>query len=326
MTSLSIKEIALDQQQHHEDVFPLVYAAEDSLPTLPQVHEWLGENKERLLEQLSRHGAILFRGLPVNSDSDFDSVIQSFGLTNFTYAESLSNAVRSNRTERVFTANEAPATVSIFLHHEMAQTPVYPSKLFFYCEQAAHSGGATPLCRSDVLLQELEKQAPEFVVACAEKGVRYSNVMPNSDDPESGQGRSWRSTLSTDDKSAAEDKLRKLCYQWEWLEQDSLRVTTAVLSAVRGTDNGRQVFFNQLIAAFRGWKDARNATEKSIRFGDDSAISTQAMGKAIHIGDELSFDIPWQSGDVALVDNFLVMHGRRPFEGQRRVLASLIAD
>ena len=50
------------------------------------------------------------------------------------------------------------------------------------------------------------------------------------------------------------------------------------------------------------------------------------MAKAIHIGDELSFDIPWQSGDVALVDNFLVMHGRRPFEGQRRVLASLIAD
>jgi alpha-ketoglutarate-dependent taurine dioxygenase len=326
MTSLSIQEIALDQQQHYEDVFPLVYASENSLSTLTQVHEWLGENKERLLEQLSRHGAILFRGLPVNSDSDFDSVIQSFGLKNFTYAESLSNAVRRNRTERVFTANEAPASVSIFLHHEMAQTPVYPSKLFFYCEQAAHSGGATPLCRSDILLQELTKQAPEFVAACLKLGVRYSNVMPNIDDLESGQGRSWRSTLSTDDKSAAEDKLRKLGYQWEWLEQDSLRVTTAVLPAVRETDNGRQVFFNQLIAAFRGWKDTRNATEKSIRFGDDSAISTQAMAKAIHIGDELSFDIPWQSGDVALVDNFLVMHGRRPFEGQRRVLASLIAD
>lgn len=326
MTSLSIQEIALDQQQHYEDVFPLVYASENSLSTLTQVHEWLGENKERLLEQLSRHGAILFRGLPVNSDSDFDSVIQSFGLKNFTYAESLSNAVRRNRTERVFTANEAPASVSIFLHHEMAQTPIYPSKLFFYCEQAAHSGGATPLCRSDILLQELTKQAPEFVAACLKLGVRYSNVMPNIDDLESGQGRSWRSTLSTDDKSAAEDKLRKLGYQWEWLEQDSLRVTTAVLPAVRETDNGRQVFFNQLIAAFRGWKDTRNATEKSIRFGDDSAISEEAMAKAIQIGDELSFDMPWQSGDVVLVDNFLVMHGRRPFEGQRRVLASLIAD
>ncbi|GJM13455.1 MAG: syringomycin biosynthesis enzyme [Pseudohongiella sp.] len=316
----------MDQQQQHDDVFPLVYASDDSSSTLSQAQLWVAENKGRLLEQLSRHGAILFRGLPVNSDQDFDGLIQSFGLKNFTYAESLSNAVRRNRTERVFTANEAPASVSIFLHHEMAQTPIYPSKLFFYCEQAAERGGATPLCRSDVLLKELANQAPEFVEACRSKGVRYSNVMPAVDDPESGQGRSWRSTLSTEDKLAAEAKLRKLGYEWQWLEQDSLRVTTAVLPAISETENGRQVFFNQLIAAFRGWKDTRNAAEKSIRFGDDSEISSEAMAKAIAIGDELSFDIPWQTGDVALVDNFLVMHGRRPFEGQRRVLASLIAD
>jgi hypothetical protein len=31
-------------------------------------------------------------------------------------------------------------------------------------------------------------------------------------------------------------------------------------------------------------------------------------------------------GDVALVDNFLAMHGRRPFSGTRKVLASLIAS
>ena len=49
------------------------------------------------------------------------------------------------------------------------------------------------------------------------------------------------------------------------------------------------------------------------------------MAVAIDIADELTFDIPWQSGDVALVDNFLAMHGRRPFEGQRKVLASLVS-
>ncbi len=326
MNALPIEEITLKRQQQYSDIFPLAYAAKEQGLELADVHEWIRENKGRLLEQLSQHGAILFRGLPVNSDVDFDSVIRSFGLKNFTYAESLSNAVRRNRTERVFTANEAPASVSIYLHHEMAQTPIYPSKLFFYCEQAASSGGATPLCRSDILLQELEKQAPRFVADCAEKGVRYSNVMPGLDDPESGQGRSWRSTLSTDDKTAAEDKLRKLGYEWLWLEQDSLRVTTPVLPAIRETSSGRKVFFNQLIAAFRGWSDTRNAAEKSIRFGDNSQISAEAMAEAIALGDELSFDIPWQTGDVALVDNFLVMHGRRPFEGQRRVLASLIAD
>lgn len=323
---ISVEVVQLDAQQQYGEVFPLVYLGDGAAIDLVQVQEWVAKNKERLLEELIRHGAILFRGLPLSSDADFDAVIQSFGLQNFTYAESLSNAVRRNRTERVFTANEAPASVSIYLHHEMAQTPIYPSKLFFYCEQAPESGGATPLCRSDILLEELERVAPEFVADCREKGVRYSNVMPGSDDPESGQGRSWRSTLSTDSQAEAEDKLRRLGYEWQWQDNDSLRVTTAVLPAVRVTDGGREVFFNQLIAAFRGWRDVRNTPEKSIRFGDDTEISSEAMARAIQIGDDLSFDIPWQTGDMALVDNFLVMHGRRPFTGQRRILASLIAN
>ena len=71
-------------------------------------------------------------------------MMRSFDQENFSYAGSLSNAVRHNRTERVFTANEAPPDVSYF-HHEMAQTPVFPSKLAFYCEQAPTVGGATPV-------------------------------------------------------------------------------------------------------------------------------------------------------------------------------------
>ena len=50
------------------------------------------------------------------------------------------------------------------------------------------------------------------------------------------------------------------------------------------------------------------------------------MQIAIDLADDLSFDLALQTGDVALIDNYLVMHGRRPFVGERRVLASLVAD
>jgi alpha-ketoglutarate-dependent taurine dioxygenase len=49
------------------------------------------------------------------------------------------------------------------------------------------------------------------------------------------------------------------------------------------------------------------------------------MALAVAMAEELTVDLQWQQGDVALVDNLRVMHGRRPFEGKRRVLASLIA-
>ena len=85
-------------------------------------------------------------------------------------------------------------------------------------------------------------------------------------------------------------------------------------------------FFNQLIAAFRGWSVAPNDSRKAISFGDDTEIPDDAMQRVSDLADGLSFDVAWQTGDVALVDNFLVMHGRRPFSGKRCVLVSLVSD
>ncbi|MDB4428068.1 TauD/TfdA family dioxygenase [Porticoccaceae bacterium] len=325
MAHLNVETINLPEQQAYAaSAFPLLLSAAQ-VAGKSAISDWIAEHRDYIEDQLALTGAILFRGFGLVNDRDFDDFIRAFDWPNFTYAESLSNAVRRNRTELVFTANEAPPTVAIFLHHEMAQTPVYPSKLFFFCEQAAESGGATPICRSDILLQQLREKLPDFVADCENKGVRYSQTMPLEEDLDSGQGRSWQSTLSAGNREQAETKLRNLNYDWQWQDDGSLSVTTPVLPAVRQLKDGRTVFFNQLIAAFRGWKDVRNSGEKSICFGDGSAIDSAHMDLAIELADELTFDIPWQSGDVAVLDNFLVMHGRRPFEGKRAVLASLVA-
>ena len=286
---------------------------------------FLGSNKDAVDAALADAGALLFRGFDVPDPLAFDHAIEGYGEAGFTYEDSLSNAVRTNVTPRVFTANEAPPATEIFLHHEMAQTPLYPAKLFFYCEIAPSSGGATPLCRSDWVLERLAEQAPAFVARLEAEGVCYTNVMPGSDDAGSGQGRSWRSTLSVANEAEAEARLQELGYSWEWLADGSLRVTTAALPAVRTLSDGRKTFFNQLIAAFRGWADSRNDPNKAITFGGGETITGEQMAPAIALADELTHNLAWKAGDVALIDNFTVMHGRRPFQGKRRVLASLIA-
>ena len=286
---------------------------------------WVVARRDDLDTLLSVHGAILFRGFPLRTVDDFDAFVRAFDYPNFRYRDSLSNAVRVNRTERVFTANEAPPDVEIFMHHEMAQTPVYPSRLFFFCETPAEEAGSTPLCRSDLLWQRIKSELPEFAAAAEARGLLYTNVMPEEDDASSGQGRSWKSTFMVETRAEAEARLRELGYRWEWREDGSLRATTPTLPAVRTLDDGRQSFFNQLIAAFRGWSDSRNDPTKSITFGDAAPLDKDIVLAVCDMADEATFEIPWEAGDVALVDNYLVMHGRRPFRGTRRVLASLVA-
>ena len=287
--------------------------------------DYMAANKGAVTRTLSDEGAVLFRGFDVPDAYAFDATVEAFGKPGFTYEDSLSNAVRTNVTDRVFTANEAPPETEIFLHHEMAQTPIYPSALFFYCEVSAKRGGETPLCRSDWVWQRLKDTAPAFADRLGKVGVRYTNVMPSDHDSGSGQGRSWHSTLSAGTREAAEARLSQLGYSWVWQDDGSLRATTPTLPAIREVGAGRHSFFNQLIAAFRGWSDSRNEPGKAITFGDGAPITAADISPAIAIADELTYDLQWQPQDVALVDNFSVMHGRRPFQGKRRILASLIS-
>ncbi|MCA9137281.1 MAG: TauD/TfdA family dioxygenase [Planctomycetales bacterium] len=325
MTPLQGSQIASVPNQRHDNnsAFPLVYSCDPGAITLAQFTEWVSGNRDELLSLATQHGAVAFRGFPTPSAEDFDAFVQSLGIENFPYAKSLSNAVRINRTPRVFSANEAPPEVKIFFHHEMAQTPLYPKYIMFFCEIAPQSGGATPLCRSDILYSELMKQCPEFAAKCEQAGLQYTNVMPGNDDPNSGMGRSWHSTLGVETKSAAEARLRELGYSLEWLANDCLKATTPPLPAVMEVAPGQKTFFNQLIAAYCGWKDERNDPSAAIRHGDGSKLDSDAVNVAVDLAEQLAYDHQWHAGDIVLLDNTVAMHARRPFQGTRKVLASL---
>lgn len=324
MSNLEI--VGLSPDENAVGVFPLVIENKTTGTTLEDAKDWVEANLGTLKDRLSTSGAILFRGFEVKSDQDFDAFISWFDYKTFTYEESLSNAVRVNRTPRVFTANEAPPSEGIFLHNEMAQTPIFPTRLFFYCEQAAETQGETSLCPCDKLYDRLKEVAPDFVRDLEAKGVKYTNVMPNGDNPLSGQGRGWQTTLGVATKEEAEVRLKELGYSWVWLEDGSLGATSKALPAVRHLERGTSVFFNQLIAAYQGWGDVSHLGAKIICFGDGSDISDAQMQLVIKEADALVFDVPWQNGDVALVDNYMAMHGRRPFTGKRAVLASFATE
>lgn len=310
-----------------DDVFPAVIVNDGSVNSVEEAVAFVQANLAELEAKLAVSGALLFRGFPIETAEAFDAFSAGFGYPNFTYQESLSNAVRINFTERVFTANEAPKDVEIYLHHEMAQTPISPSKLFFFCASAAEKGGATPLCRSDMLFSKLREINPELANNFAQKGLKYTTYMPADNDASSGQGRSWKSTLSVETVEAGEAKLKDLGYSWEWQDDGSLKAVTPVLPAVLTLANGIEVFYNQLIAAYMGWKGVRENPSTAITYGDGSHFTKEDLDQVVSLADEFTFDLAWQDGDVALVDNYMAMHGRRPFTGERKrqVLVALAA-
>ena len=298
---------------------------DSGLNNLKSTQDWLKENKIFIELKLEEHGAIIFKDLPVKTAEDFDQFVSTFNYDTFTYEESLSNAVRINKTDKVFTANEAPREVEIFLHHEMAQTPTYPKNIFFFCKSASEAGGETPLCRSDQLYEALLRADKTLVESFEKFGVIYNSIMSSGDELISGQGRSWQKTLGVSSKNDAEEKLSKLGYSWNWIEDDNLSVTTKTLQATKELGNGQKSFFNQVIAASLGWKKNSENQIAPVRFGNGEEIKESYIELISELAQSLTLLRSWQDHDILLIDNYRVMHGRKPFAGNknREVLVSL---
>lgn len=302
---------------------------------------WIAENNETIEKTLLETGAILFRGFPLDNADAFNIFVEQFnslGYVDLPYEKSLSFAVRLPVVGRVCTTNEGKTGGMVF-HHEQAQAPYFPSKLFFYCETPADSGGATAICPSDVVLQELESQFPDFVTACRDKGVCYTAILKDVPDSSIGVGRSWKSFFGRNTVEEVEARMSELGYTWEWLDLGTLKIKTPVLPAIRtipGTS--KEVFFNQMVAQianardFSGRDQGSDGAEKPLseflqdflRFGDGSAVPAEPLEFAHRLCEDCAIELQWKAGDVALLDNYAVMHARRAFEGKRRVLASLV--
>lgn len=328
-----MQELRLEQQTSIAEVsFPLVFTLPKEIKESPKSYllNWIETNRGKLDNLLRKHKAILFRNVSLLTAQDFHDAIVAFDYLTMDYVGGA--AVRTQITERVFTANESPSSENIPYHHEMAQTPSPPTHLFFFCETPPGTGGETPILVSNEVYRRLKLKNPEFVTQLETFGVKYVRYLPEYDDPTSAIGRGWRSTFLTETKEGAETALKKLGSTWEWLPNGDLKTVTTPLPATRLDEGpnraGETQFFNSIVAAYTGWNDSRNSGERAVVLhdGKDSPLHPTGIADTLEIMRELTVAVPWVAGDVLLLDNRTVMHSRRPFTGPRRILASLVRD
>ncbi|PKA64484.1 Clavaminate synthase-like protein [Apostasia shenzhenica] len=309
------------------------------------------DQRSRLEALLHSSGALLLRGYPVRSAADFNAAVEAFGYEELPYVGGA--APRTNVVGRVFTANESPPDQKIPFHHEMAQVPEYPSKLFFFCEVEPRSGGETPIVLSHYIYERMKEKHPDFVKKLEKHGLIYTRILGAGDDPSSPIGRGWQSTFLTKDRRTAEERFMypfsgsnvlsmtfgyssmlecevtscfraaKLGMKLEWMG-DGVKTVMGPIPAIKFDETrGRKIWFNSMVAAYTGWKDARNDPVKAITFGDGSPLPSDIIYDCLKILEEESVSIPWKQGDILLIDNLAVLHSRRSFEPPRRILASL---
>lgn len=123
---MTLKEIKLPQQKlvnlvtynsGEKHLFPTVLSPTDNVAT-HQLITTIKSNMAQIEESLLSSGAVLLRGFPILTASDFnDVIVEALGYEDFPY-EGLGS--RHKVIGRVYTANEAPPEKKIPFHHELS--------------------------------------------------------------------------------------------------------------------------------------------------------------------------------------------------------------
>ncbi|TDZ16834.1 Clavaminate synthase-like protein [Colletotrichum orbiculare MAFF 240422] len=288
-------------------------------------------------------GAVLIRGLPVETPDDYSKVAHAFGFR--PHVEVGRPPLRTVLAPNVKTANEGPPELPIWPHSEYGWSTINPAWLTFSALQLPASGGATPITSAIYIAHELSRLAPRFLAKLSDKGVRY--VYRYTVDPlVSNTGTSVRGAYGQtvadddDDEAAARRKIeaevRRHSERFEWHDDGSLSVTHIVPAIRIHEATSATVFFGNVTSAW-GRSRHHGATRPPFRgddgsyhppptFGDGTQMDVEDLDLLLKLAEEGAVDVEWERGDVVLLDNYAVMHSRKPWKGQRQVLAALWDD
>ena len=287
------------------------------------LNAWAADNRDLIETRLHEHGGILFRNFSIGNVAEFERLIVTVCGETQEYRER--SSPRSKVDGNIYTSTDYPAGYSIFLHNENSYQQAWPLKLFFFCITPASRGGETPIadCRN-----VFARIAPATRERFIQKQIQY---VRNFGD---GLGLPWQSVFQTEQRSQVEDYCRSHNILFEWKEQNRLRTRQVRPAVAHHPDTGDLLWFNHatffhvstlepLVRTALTKEFAEEDLPTNSYYGDGSPIESCLLDELREAYQKETVTFQWQQGDVLMLDNMLVAHGRMPFEGTRKVVVGM---
>jgi alpha-ketoglutarate-dependent taurine dioxygenase len=286
-------------------------------------YDWVRHNHVFIRTSLLKYGALLFRGFDLATQGAFERFLPCISARLMTYMEGATP--RTELGENVYTSTEYPADQSIAFHNELTYVTTWPRLLWFCCIQPAAGGGETPIADVRRVFQRID---PNIRKRFDEKGWMLVRNF--------GEGMSlpWQRSFHTNDKAEVEAYCRQACIDVEWKPGDGLRTRQVRPAITIHPQTLEPVWFNHVAFWHVSSLDqqvreamlsmfSENDLPYNTYYGDGSPIEDSVVAEIRAAYEMERVEFGWQAGDLLMLDNILVAHGRNPFEGKRRVIVAM---
>ncbi|SFO73627.1 amino acid adenylation domain-containing protein [Chitinophaga sp. YR627] len=283
--------------------------------------QWIKENNATVKQQLLEQGALLFRGFRVQSLKDFEQFCDGLDAQKMLYKDQ--SSPRTQVQNKLYTSTEHPADQVIHMHNELSYSHTWPQYILFFCTEAAATGGETPIADARKMLEVL---SPETVSRFTEKNIRYIRNLKK------GMGLSWQEVYQTDDPQVVEQHCKENNIDYTWVSDDHLRVSWERPAIRLHPVTGKPVWFNHglffnaftLNESILQLARDENDLPFNTAYGDGTPIEKAVLEELSQAYEICKRQFSWQPGDILLLDNMLMSHGRNAFSGNRKLYVSML--
>lgn len=309
-----------------EIVIPYIYDLQNaSGPN--EVIEWYKGQEEEISEHLLTHGAILLKNTGVDTVDNFHIFSESTFPKFRSYVDG--NYPRRQLKGHVYISTEYDAKFDITLHNELSYSQNWPSKLLFCCCIPPEVGGETPLVDSRAICRALPQDLLEEFES---KQLKYIRNLHGGD----GMGASWQITFETENKEEVEKACKNLDIEFYWKPDGGIKLISKRPATRIHPITGEKVWFNQVDQyhpshfpeeVYETLMMVNDGDESElpmyVTFGDDSKVTEEIIKEVTATIDDLMIVRKWKKSDIVIVENMLVAHGRKSYQGDRKIIVSM---
>jgi alpha-ketoglutarate-dependent taurine dioxygenase len=211
------------------------------------------------------------------------------------------------------------------MHNEMSYAANWPGKIWFCCLKSAPHGGATPIADSARVLERID---PSIKTKFQERGVSYvRNYRDHLD-------LSYANVFGTGERREIEMFCQAAGIQCEFGAGGQLRTSQRCSAIAIHPRKKQAVWFNQAHLFHISSLESRVADSllsefgeaglpRNAYYGDGSRIEMPDLDAIREAYRQETVTFSWREGDILMLDNMQVAHGREPFSGERKIIVAM---
>lgn len=274
---------------------------------------------DEVIRLFKEHGLVLFRGFDVPK-AMFEDFGNQFSDDFMTYMGGgyIRKVINDDGDKSIMSVNYykkgkaddgKQRTFALPLHGEMYYIKRRPVLIWFYCVKPALADGETTVCPGAKLHANLTQATKRLF---ANQRLKYTRLYKEAD---------WMNRFQTDDLSV----VKTFCDENDMLvdidcEKRTVRTDYLQSATIEHPWSGETIFINNILPVI--WQERNGKTTNVVRLEDDSEIPPEVVEEIQEVCAVLTRGIEWNEGELAMVDNRRILHGRNRFDDNVRELFS----